>query len=156
MAGALAVLTANSLEANGAYWVSGDRLSDLMDLMYNNKHVSPVEYRAAPSTHQHREDRPGPPERHLDSKGAKGAVRLCPRRKKSRTLSPREIIIDANYLSTFFHLPQPEAAVKMVVSLSALKSVCRRVGVPRWPYKRQYTTNDSPSPSLSISSTIKM
>lgn len=28
--------------------------------------------------------------------------------------------------------------------MSALKSVCRRVGVPRWPYKRQYTTNDSP------------
>ena len=28
--------------------------------------------------------------------------------------------------------------------MSALKSVCRRVGVPRWPYKRQYTTHESP------------
>ncbi|EKX36739.1 hypothetical protein GUITHDRAFT_155138 [Guillardia theta CCMP2712] len=47
----------------------------------------------------------------------------------------------------YIHLPQAEAAHKLGISLSALKSVCRRVGLSRWPYKRQYTLISSSSDS---------
>eukprot|EP00960_Hanusia_phi_P050573 760297-Hanusia_phi.AAC.2 len=143
MATTIEVLRANSLDANGTYWVSGDRIGDLMDLMYNKKHacVSPLENIPATSApnflHYVHEEQ-------TESKGTeKSTVVLYPRRKKSKVASPREIVFDSKYVANFFHLPQPEAAIKMGISLSALKSVCRRVGVRRWPYKRQYTTNDS-------------
>jgi hypothetical protein len=37
-----------------------------------------------------------------------------------------------------FHLPQPMAAHELGVSLSALKTVCRRLEIMRWPYQRRF------------------
>mmetsp|Transcript_42272 Transcript_42272/g.133172 ORF Transcript_42272/g.133172 Transcript_42272/m.133172 type:complete len:157 (-) Transcript_42272:394-864(-) len=75
-------------------------------------------------------------------------VRLFPRKKKGCT-SPnvRELVVDKDTLNMYIHLPQAEAAHKLGISLSALKSVCRRVGLSRWPYKRQYTLISSSSDS---------
>eukprot|EP00960_Hanusia_phi_P031947 749579-Hanusia_phi.AAC.3 len=66
-------------------------------------------------------------------------VRLLPRRKrKSSVEGPKELVLGMDQISLFFHLPQCEAATQMGISLSALKTVCRKVGLEKWPYKRKY------------------
>eukprot|EP00960_Hanusia_phi_P050572 760297-Hanusia_phi.AAC.1 len=67
-------------------------------------------------------------------------VRLFPRKKKgSASSNARELVVDKDTIKLYVHLPQADAAHKLGISLSALKSVCRRIGLARWPYKRQYT-----------------
>jgi hypothetical protein len=40
-------------------------------------------------------------------------------------------------IKRLFHLPQQRAAQMLGVSLSKLKSMCRKLGVARWPYTRR-------------------
>jgi hypothetical protein len=39
-------------------------------------------------------------------------------------------------IRALFDLPQPRAASALGISLTALKSVCRKNGIERWPYQR--------------------
>ena len=44
--------------------------------------------------------------------------------------------LDRRRLESLFHLPQPQAAQAVGVSLTTFKASCRRLGVRRWPYKK--------------------
>merc|ERR1711871_1525125 len=41
-----------------------------------------------------------------------------------------------NRLSSVFHLPQKEAAMRWGMALSTFKKLCRRLGIRRWPYRK--------------------
>jgi hypothetical protein len=60
-------------------------------------------------------------------------------------------IVRKSEIMALYNLPQPEAARSLGISLSALKNICRRVGISRWPYQRDYLrhrrrTNSSKGP----------
>lgn len=60
-------------------------------------------------------------------------------------------IVGKSDIVALYNLPQPEAARSLGISLSALKNICRRVGISRWPYQRDYLryrrrTNSSKGP----------
>ena len=67
-------------------------------------------------------------------------IKMFPRRKHGDTVFPLKrrppITVDLDSLKPLFHLPQPEAAKKLGISLTSLKMTCRRLGVNRWPYQR--------------------
>jgi len=44
--------------------------------------------------------------------------------------------VDEVAMRLLFSVPQPLAAKKLGISLTALKQICRRLGVVRWPYQR--------------------
>ena len=44
--------------------------------------------------------------------------------------------VNIEELKSMFHLPQPDAAKSLGISLTTLKQVCRRHGMVRWPYRR--------------------
>jgi len=44
--------------------------------------------------------------------------------------------VDEVALRLLFGVPQPMAAKELGISLTALKQICRRLGVVRWPYQR--------------------
>ncbi|EKX36755.1 hypothetical protein GUITHDRAFT_117053 [Guillardia theta CCMP2712] len=54
----------------------------------------------------------------------------------------RYIRLDLLTISSLFHLRQLEAARILGISLTSLKSACRRLGVERWPYTRDATSPD--------------
>ena len=64
-------------------------------------------------------------------------VRLFPRRKLGESARGKDkaVHINAAHLSQFFHFPLQEAAVRLQVCPASLKSVCRRLGIERWPYR---------------------
>ncbi|EKX32375.1 hypothetical protein GUITHDRAFT_121454 [Guillardia theta CCMP2712] len=45
--------------------------------------------------------------------------------------------LDLATVSSLYHLRQIEAAQFLGISLTSLKSACRRLGVERWPYRRE-------------------
>ena len=44
--------------------------------------------------------------------------------------------VDFAAIEQYFHLPQPEAAKALGISLTSLKHVCRKHGLNKWPYRR--------------------
>ena len=71
-----------------------------------------------------------------------GGVRIFPRRKvgEESTLAPKKnrspVCFDMMSISPFFDVPQSDAAKNLGISLTALKQVCRKLGLSRWPYVR--------------------
>ena len=67
-------------------------------------------------------------------------VQLFPRRKAGDQVYPEKgrqpVKVDLETISSMFGMPQPEAARVLDLSLTALKQVCRKLGITRWPYKR--------------------
>jgi len=67
-------------------------------------------------------------------------VRLFPRRKLSGGDVPEKgrapLKVDIVAIKSLFGRPQSEAAGELGISLTALKQICRKLGVPRWPYQR--------------------
>ena len=51
--------------------------------------------------------------------------------------------ISSARIVALFHMPQPQAARCLGVSLSALKKVCRKHAISRWPYKRSWYMHSS-------------
>ena len=66
---------------------------------------------------------------------------LFPRRKLGQKVTPhkgrRPMAIDLAVLEKYFHLPQNKASIALGISLTALKQLCRKLGVTRWPYQRK-------------------
>ena len=63
-------------------------------------------------------------------------TRSVPRRRTAEIPTKgRPPLLDVNIdcLRPLFHLPQPEAAQKLGVSLTRLRSTCRRLGLKSWP-----------------------
>jgi len=46
------------------------------------------------------------------------------------------ISVDLDSIRMLFGMRQPEAAKTLTISLTALKQVCRKLGIVRWPYRR--------------------
>ena len=85
------------------------------------------------------------------------SVSLFPRRKKCMENSPAlglsrsrsnpdhrsgttvPLTICRQEVTKRFHMKQNEAAMELGISLTALKKVCRKMGVPRWPYTKHST-----------------
>lgn len=67
-------------------------------------------------------------------------VHLFPRRKAGDETVPekgrRPVEVDLRMIQGLFGVPQPDAAAALGVSLTALKQVCRKLGILRWPYQR--------------------
>jgi hypothetical protein len=67
-------------------------------------------------------------------------VHLFPRRKAGDSVFPEKgrlpVKVDRETIEAMFGMPQPEASRALGVSLTALKQVCRKLGIPRWPYQR--------------------
>ncbi|EKX34107.1 hypothetical protein GUITHDRAFT_119715 [Guillardia theta CCMP2712] len=62
---------------------------------------------------------------------------VLPRKKPSDgDNGNREIALTAESISKLFKMRQSDAAKHLGISLTALKSACRRVGVHKWPYIR--------------------
>ena len=97
------------------------------------------------------------------------SVSLFPRRKKcmenspglARSLSRSKSNPDSHRSGTTvplticrqevtkrFHMKQNEAAMELGISLTALKKVCRKMGVPRWPYTKHSTHKRAASAPL--------
>ena len=69
-------------------------------------------------------------------------VHLFPRRKAGdkRSVNVRgraPLQVDEHAVASLFGLPQGEAAQKLGVSITAMKQLCRKLGIERWPYTRQ-------------------
>jgi len=60
------------------------------------------------------------------------SVRVRPRRKGGEWVT-----ITLNTVSTFFDFTLTDAAHALSMSPTALKTVCRRLGIARWPYSRR-------------------
>ncbi|EKX48519.1 hypothetical protein GUITHDRAFT_105664 [Guillardia theta CCMP2712] len=52
----------------------------------------------------------------------------------------QEVEITGPVIQNLFHMRQADAARILGISLSSLKSACRRLGFPRWPYSRHRPT----------------
>ena len=63
---------------------------------------------------------------------------VWPRRKQKRSNSdkPLPITITLDTIEAWKHLPQSQAAMCIGVSKTALKQVCRKLGMKKWPYLR--------------------
>ena len=65
-------------------------------------------------------------------------VQVIPRKKRGGDDKLNdEVTLTMEFVSTFFHMRQSEVAKHLGISLTALKSGCRRIGLPRWPYSRK-------------------
>lgn len=71
------------------------------------------------------------------------SVVLFPRRKAGSATEPRAppVKLGFDVLAPLFGLPQSAAAKSIGVSLTALKQVCRKLGLERWPYRRTSKSN---------------
>mmetsp|Transcript_20230 Transcript_20230/g.46013 ORF Transcript_20230/g.46013 Transcript_20230/m.46013 type:complete len:177 (-) Transcript_20230:129-659(-) len=69
-------------------------------------------------------------------------VRVTARpRKDAEVPSGLPVDLDLPTIEGMFHMRQEDAAASLGISLSSLKSACRRLGVRRWPYSRLHGTN---------------
>jgi hypothetical protein len=72
-------------------------------------------------------------------------VSVFPRKKKTEEYRAKDqMIISLKNLEPLFNVPLKEAATKLGISTTALKSVCRKFGLKRWPYMllKQVGSND--------------
>eukprot|EP00960_Hanusia_phi_P044016 756411-Hanusia_phi.AAC.2 len=67
-------------------------------------------------------------------------ARVFPRRKRGENgeveRARNGITLSHQDLTALFHLRQSDAAQQLGISLTALKSACRHVGIMKWPYVR--------------------
>ncbi|EKX42777.1 hypothetical protein GUITHDRAFT_111147 [Guillardia theta CCMP2712] len=73
------------------------------------------------------------------------SVTIAPRPRAGERQSPLEVRLSVDALAPLFNTPQDQAAQLLGISLTSLKSACRRLGIPRWPYRRgtKKESNDS-------------
>jgi hypothetical protein len=74
------------------------------------------------------------------------SVLLYPRRKhadrgNAAVQQPQRgrkpIAIERSTFEAVFHMPQPDAAKQLGISLTSMKQVSRKLGLTKWPYRRQ-------------------
>ncbi|EKX53856.1 hypothetical protein GUITHDRAFT_100822 [Guillardia theta CCMP2712] len=66
-------------------------------------------------------------------------VRIFPRRKAFQDARPHKgkaLMVDISTLQPLFGLPQEEASKLLGISVTAMKQLCRKLGVGRWPYQK--------------------
>ena len=74
------------------------------------------------------------------------SVLLYPRRKHADRSNAavqqpqrgrKPIAIERSTFEAVFHMPQPDAAKQLGISLTSMKQVSRKLGLTKWPYRRQ-------------------
>jgi len=62
---------------------------------------------------------------------------IFPRRKAGQhtRVNSKPVVLNEKTLQQFFTLPLHEAAVKLGISATAMKSACRKLGIKKWPYR---------------------
>ena len=70
------------------------------------------------------------------------------REKPARGRPPLKV--DFTSIERFLHLPQPEAAKALGISLTSLKLVCRKKGLTKWPYRRAGRNGGAPRADLGV------
>jgi len=88
-------------------------------------------------------------------KGRKDVARVFPRRKAGELIrsTDKPVLLTKEMLLPYFGTPLRNAAWNMGLCPTALKSVCRKLGITRWPYKQSRRSSPTvPSPSDSIPS----
>ncbi|EKX42650.1 hypothetical protein GUITHDRAFT_111329 [Guillardia theta CCMP2712] len=63
-------------------------------------------------------------------------IKIFPRRKQGQPSRGPDVYLTHDRLASFFHMRQKDAAEKLGISLSAMRSACRRLGIERWPYSK--------------------
>ncbi|EKX48540.1 hypothetical protein GUITHDRAFT_151773, partial [Guillardia theta CCMP2712] len=76
------------------------------------------------------------------------------KRMNAAGASTRPVEITLDKLRPLFHMRQEIAADMLGVSLSSLKSSCRRLGLTRWPYTRFVSNEGSSFKSVLVESSI--
>mmetsp|Transcript_24950 Transcript_24950/g.49930 ORF Transcript_24950/g.49930 Transcript_24950/m.49930 type:complete len:175 (-) Transcript_24950:47-571(-) len=68
--------------------------------------------------------------------GVQDLVNFYPRKKKTEEHGSKEsMAISLEQLKPLFKYPLKQAAAKLGICTTAFKSVCRKFGLQRWPYK---------------------
>ncbi|EKX41674.1 hypothetical protein GUITHDRAFT_141912 [Guillardia theta CCMP2712] len=78
--------------------------------------------------------------------GKDSDFKIFPRRKggqQKKNNDSAPVVITAELLETCFEMPLVAAANKLGICATALKKVCRKLGIHKWPYKEM-------KPSLSL------
>ncbi|EKX42651.1 hypothetical protein GUITHDRAFT_111330 [Guillardia theta CCMP2712] len=63
-------------------------------------------------------------------------IKIFPRRKQGQPSRGPDVYLTHDRLASFFHMRQKDAAEKLGISLTAMRSACRRLGIERWPYSK--------------------
>mmetsp|Transcript_46614 Transcript_46614/g.72968 ORF Transcript_46614/g.72968 Transcript_46614/m.72968 type:complete len:296 (+) Transcript_46614:204-1091(+) len=69
---------------------------------------------------------------------------VFPRRKTGQTkkAGPRTpVVITLDILKSCFHLPMPTASAKLGICTTAIKKLCRKFGIKKWPYRTLMSTS---------------
>eukprot|EP00960_Hanusia_phi_P041166 754869-Hanusia_phi.AAC.2 len=70
-------------------------------------------------------------------------ISLFPRRKQGEVEIPKKgrlpLTIDMSVIESLYTIPQVEACKILGISLTAMKQLCRKLGLDRWPYRRPCT-----------------
>ncbi|EKX42887.1 hypothetical protein GUITHDRAFT_111253 [Guillardia theta CCMP2712] len=64
---------------------------------------------------------------------------------------PLEVHLDLNVLEPLYGLRQEEAAERLGICLTSLKAACRKLGLRRWPYKKDKLCISQTAQSNSVS-----
>mmetsp|Transcript_33971 Transcript_33971/g.106478 ORF Transcript_33971/g.106478 Transcript_33971/m.106478 type:complete len:224 (-) Transcript_33971:92-763(-) len=74
-------------------------------------------------------------------------ISLFPRRKQGEVELPKKgrppLTIDMSVIESMYTIPQVEACKILGISLTAMKQLCRKLGLDRWPYRRPCTKGRS-------------
>lgn len=57
-------------------------------------------------------------------------------KRGGRGKRPVPSTLSREVISSYFHMPLLHAAEKLGIGETALKEMCRKVGIPRWPYRK--------------------
>jgi hypothetical protein len=79
-------------------------------------------------------------------------ARVYPRRKAGETVrsTSKPIVLTKEMLEPFFGTPLRTAAWHMGLCPTALKSVCRKLGINRWPYQQSRSSQRCPGDEASV------
>ncbi|EKX33671.1 hypothetical protein GUITHDRAFT_120119 [Guillardia theta CCMP2712] len=66
------------------------------------------------------------------------SLKIVPRKRKFESRNRRPpTLVSADAVRALMHLSQREAAEQLDISLTALKSACKKMGITGWPYTRK-------------------
>jgi len=88
-----------------------------------------------------------PPASFNANEGANSNNTIFPRRKAGQhsRVNSTPVVLNEEVLRQLFTFPLHEAAVRLGISATAMKSACRKLGIKKWPYRSSYGIKSSSS-----------
>ena len=88
--------------------------------------------------------------------GATSHNTIFPRRKAGeRTrVNSKPVVLNDTVLRQLFTVPLHEAAVRLGISATAMKSACRKLGIKKWPYRSSYGLKNGSASARSQASNL--